>query len=80
MRALLFRQTFRMLGIGFALGLPLAAMLNRLYARLLFDVKSGDPYTFLCAIGVLITVAWLATYLPAVRASKTDPLVVLRTE
>jgi putative ABC transport system permease protein len=79
-RALLFRQTFRMLGIGFALGLPLAAMLNRLYASLLFEVKPGDPYTFLCALGVLIAVAWLATYLPAVRASKTDPLIVLRTE
>ena len=79
-RSLLFRQTFRIVAVGFLAGIPAAAMLSRLYASMLFDVQPGDPATFAAAIGLLIAVALAATYLPALRASKTDPLAELRAE
>lgn len=79
-RALIFRQTIRLLALGFLIGIPLAAMVNRLYIGLLFAVKPSDPATFGEVIAVLLAVAFVATYLPAMRAAKTDPAVVLRID
>jgi len=79
-QAMVFRQTLRLLGIGGIIGLPLAIMLSRLYASLLFEVQPGDPLTFACVIGVLFSVAFAASYLPAMRAAKIDPIIVLRID
>jgi putative ABC transport system permease protein len=79
-KAMVFRQTLRLLGIGLAIGLPLAIGVNRLYASLLFEVHSSDPLTFACVIGVLFSVAFAASYLPAMRAAKIDPVIVLRID
>jgi putative ABC transport system permease protein len=79
-QAMVFRQTFRLLVIGLILGLPLAMMLSRLYTSLLFEVKPGDPITFACVIGILFSVALASSYLPAIRAAKVDPVVVLRID
>ncbi|HEV2687554.1 MAG TPA: FtsX-like permease family protein [Bryobacteraceae bacterium] len=79
-RALVFRQTARLLAVGLAIGLPISVLAGRYYASLLFDVQPGDPTTIGAAAAILIGVALAATYWPSARAAKVDPLVVLRSE
>ena len=67
-------------GIGIACGLGAALALTRLMSSLLFEVKPVDPVTYAAVSASLITAALLASYLPALRATKVDPVVALRSE
>jgi len=73
-------QTLRMAAIGMTIGGVCSLALTRSVSGLLFDVTPTDPATFAGMLLVLGTVAGLAGYLPARRASRIDPLVALRTE
>jgi putative ABC transport system permease protein len=66
--------------IGAAVGLVASLMLTRLMRSLLFAVTPTDWLTFVVASVILLTVALLACYIPARRATKLDPLITLRYE
>ena len=73
-------QGLRLALLGTGLGLAGALGLTRVIASLLYDVSPTDPLTFALVSLVLIAAAALASYLPARRASKIDPMVALRYE
>jgi putative ABC transport system permease protein len=75
---LIIGQGLKLILIGAALGLGGAFALTRLLTDFLFDVKPTDPITFLVVPILLAAVALLASYLPARRATKVDPMVALR--
>ncbi|HWA27371.1 MAG TPA: ADOP family duplicated permease [Lacunisphaera sp.] len=77
---LILRQGLAKAGLGLAIGLAGAFYLTRFLRTLLFDVKATDPLAFGLVAGVLLLVALLASWLPARRAAKVDPVVALRAE
>ncbi len=73
-------QGLRLTLLGTVIGLAGAVALTRVIASLLYDVSPTDPLTFACVSLVLIGVAVLASYLPARRAARIDPMAALRWE
>jgi putative ABC transport system permease protein len=78
--ALVTAHGVRLALAGILLGLVAAYAVTRVLESLLFGVSATDPVTFAGIAALLAAVASLASYLPARRATKTDPMVVLRTE
>jgi putative ABC transport system permease protein len=66
--------------VGMGIGLPIAFVLANALSSLLFGVKAADPIAFIVLPLVLAAVATLASYLPARRAVRVDPIVALRYE
>jgi len=77
---LVFGQSLLMLLTGTAIGLAGAFALTRLMRTLLFEVTTSDPLTYVSVVGLLTVVALVASYIPARRAAKVDPLIALRYE
>jgi len=79
-RKLVIRQGISLAFAGVIVGLCAAFALTHVIASLLFGVKAWDAAAFVCAPVMLFTVALLAAWLPAERASKLDPMQALHTE
>jgi len=77
---LVLMQGLKLLAAGGALGLAGAIVSARLIASLLYGVTPGDPTTFLLGLAAMLLIGVFATYLPARRATRVDPLVALRYE
>jgi predicted permease len=77
---MVLRQGMELAGAGVVLGLVGAAAITRVMEGLLFGVSTTDAVTFLIVPIALIATAMLATYLPALRATRVDPVVALRDE
>ena len=73
-------QTLRLATVGLVIGAGASWLLARGASGLLFGVSAGDPQTFAGMVAVLTTVALVAGYLPARRASRIEPMVALRAE
>jgi putative ABC transport system permease protein len=78
--ALVIRQALLLSAIGMIVGLIGALVLTRTMRALLFDVTPADPISFAISLALLSGVAVLASYVPARRATKIDPLAALRYE
>ncbi len=78
--ALVLGQTLRLTLIGVAIGLAAAWGLSRLLASVLYGVAPHDLGTLICVSALLCGVALFASYVPARRAARVDPLIALRHE
>ncbi|MCX6956015.1 MAG: ABC transporter permease [Verrucomicrobia bacterium] len=77
---LILRSGLRLVALGLLLGLALAAGVGRLMASLLYQVQPLDPLLYAAVTALFALIATLACLLPALRASRIDPLVALRAE
>ena len=78
--ALVLRNGLSLALAGVAIGVAIAAWASRLLGGLLHDVRPGDPATFAAVALLLSAVAVVASFVPAWRASRVDPVVVLKGE
>ncbi|MQA92558.1 MAG: FtsX-like permease family protein, partial [Gemmatimonas sp.] len=79
-RKLVLKQGVRIALSGCAVGLVAALFTTRIFQALLFQVSPTDPATLAAAMGVVLGIAWAASYLPARRASRLDPIKILRVD
>ncbi len=77
---LVLQQALLLVAVGIVAGIPLTYALMRLITSLLYGVKPSDPLTLSVAVVALSAVVAVASYLPARRASRIDPMVALRYE
>jgi ABC-type antimicrobial peptide transport system permease subunit len=77
---MVLRQGAALALVGVVIGVGAALGLTPLMRSLLFGVTAQDPQTFAAVVALLITVALVACYIPARRATRIDPLVALRYE
>jgi ABC-type antimicrobial peptide transport system permease subunit len=78
--ALILQQGLMKTALGLALGLSIAVVLSRYMTSLLYDVQAHDPVSYVVVSILLLAVALFASYLPARRAAKVDPVETLRAE
>ena len=72
------RESVALLTLGCLIGIPASVLATRLGASMLFGVRSNDPVTIMIVTGVLAATTAASAYVPARRAARTDPALVLR--
>jgi putative ABC transport system permease protein len=77
---MMMRQTGVLIFVGLACGIALSLVLTRLMAHVLFDVVQLNPQVWIALTASLLAAALLAAYLPALRATRIDPIAALRNE
>ncbi len=79
-RSMVVLQGMQMALVGVVIGVGAALALAKYMTTLVFGVKPHDPVVFVTVVVVLSAVALVATFVPALRASRVDPMVSLRYE
>ena len=77
---MVIQQGFVLVGIGVAIGLAGAFVITQFMSSMLYGVKAMDPTTFIGVAIILALVALVASYIPARRATRVDPMIALRYE
>jgi ABC-type antimicrobial peptide transport system permease subunit len=77
---LVLREALVLAGLGLAAGLFAAVGFTRVISALLYDVSPTDPITLLVVSSTLLFAALLAAFVPALRATRVDPMHALRSE
>jgi ABC-type antimicrobial peptide transport system permease subunit len=75
---MVLRQGMALVTIGAGIGLALSLLIGRAFSKMLFGLSPADPLSLLGASLALLVVAFLACYLPAISASRMDPMRSLR--
>jgi putative ABC transport system permease protein len=75
---LIVRRAVKLALTGILAGAVIALMASRVMRSLLYDVAPNDPSTFIAICVILSAVALVASYIPARRAARVDPLVAIR--
>jgi predicted permease len=78
--AMIFRENVAVAAIGCGAGLIVAIMLSKLLASFLYETSSRDPMVFVGSIVALATIACGASFLPALRAARIEPITAIRCE
>lgn len=79
-RSFILRDGLKAVGLGLVIGIIGAFGTARIMSNMLFEISALDPATYFAASALLITVAVVASYVPARRATKADPILALRYE
>jgi len=77
---MIVRRGLVLTGTGLFIGLPVTLGIARLLANIIFGVKEYDPAMFATGLAVLAGAAFLASYIPARKATRVDPMTTLRTD
>jgi predicted permease len=78
--SMVLREIFVLVGAGIVIGLPLAMLVTRSIAGLLYGLKPDDPLTVIASVAALLLSALAAAFVPARRASRIDPIIALRLD
>jgi ABC-type antimicrobial peptide transport system permease subunit len=79
-KKMILRQAMRPVFIGALIGIAGCAAVSQILSSMLFGLSAYDPVTFVCVPILLLAIAMLASYAPAQRATKVDPMIALRYE
>jgi len=79
-KSLILRQAMRPVVIGALIGIAGCAAVSQILKSMLFGISAHDPVAFVAVPLILLSVALAASYIPARRATKVDPMVALRYE
>jgi ABC-type antimicrobial peptide transport system permease subunit len=77
---MVMRHAAGMTALGLTAGLAIALAASRYLGSFLFEVSANDPATFAGVAGTMVVVSLLASYIPARRAARVDPVVALRAD
>ena len=75
---MVMRDTLRMVFVGVLVGIPVSLAASRWIASFLFGIRAQDPITYLAIAALVVAAGFAAAYIPSRRASRVDPMVVLR--
>lgn len=79
-QGMVLREALRLVSVGLLIGIPLTLSMAHLISSQLYGISKGDPLAIVAAAGFQTVIAALASYLPARRAAKVDPMVAVRYE
>jgi predicted permease len=77
---MILQEAGKLVLLGVVIGIPSALLASRLFSSMLFGLKAADPLSMVLVVIVLLAITLLASYIPARRATKVDPMIALRYE